>query len=360
MARFTSARYQAYSDMRALERDEKLVSTGKVWNPGNRPPQKRVFKGQQRAHIVAMVGETLSHWTSSPFEHEGAARAAVRSALCLDAIGWDQSDYEAATIVAEGLASKGARRPTWDEGQREYVEPRDTCAWCGGGVPEDLLVGNHRTRFCSSVCARSAITHRDLAQTRSEGKAYDAAMDIIIRARNPAIDCKECGKAFRPSKDGQKFCSHGCSVTADTLPDQPCEHCGTLFHPKVAATKYCSQHCSGAARRKNFIRVCACCGDVYQPTNNHRVYCSKRCTDEAKRQMRLEASCSFCGTSFEARSPKAMFCCMACAAASSKQRRGWTPRELAPHIFDHYLTMPINASRPAWLTPERFDDLVAA
>jgi hypothetical protein len=39
---------------------------------------------------------------------------------------------------------------------------------------------------------------------------------------------------------------------------------------------------------------------------------------------------------------------------------GWTPKVLSTRAFDHYLTMPINASRPAWLTPERFDEMVAA
>lgn len=36
------------------------------------------------------------------------------------------------------------------------------------------------------------------------------------------------------------------------------------------------------------------------------------------------------------------------------------PASVNRATFDHFITMPINAARPAWLTPERFDELVAA
>ena len=300
-----------------------------VYIPGK--PRQAIFKNKdQLEHVVRLAVEQLSDWRLSPFEHEGDVRAGMRSEMCLQSLRWDDADRAAASIVSEALTKIGAKRPTWEEGQRNYVEPRENCAWCQKELPEDMLRGDFSKRFCSDVCAKSAIASWDFESRSNSDRTMRAARDSIRRLQNPPKPCAHCKKAFRPRG----------------------ENLG----------KFCSDECRAASTRKIFERPCAHCGTVFLPTtqdNGRGQFCSTACHHAHRASYRIEMQCRFCGAEFVAASKKADFCSKACAVASSKMRRGWVPKQTTPHVFDHYLTMPINASRPAWLTPERFDEMVA-
>lgn len=120
-----------------------------------RMPQ--IFAGQQREHILRQVTQQLAGWTHSPFQFEGSARHGLRSALCLVGFSWSRSDAEAEALVAEGLRSLRARRPTWEEGQFSYVEARENCRRCGVPLDDDANRGKRRQTYCSEVCARADI-----------------------------------------------------------------------------------------------------------------------------------------------------------------------------------------------------------
>src|SRR5690606_16914077 len=79
-------------------------------------------------------------------------RHEMRSGLCLRGWPWADADAAAAEIVAAALNMVGARRPTWQQGQPEYVqfgvvlEERTRCVVCGWKLPE-----GHRL-YCSPTC----------------------------------------------------------------------------------------------------------------------------------------------------------------------------------------------------------------
>ena len=69
------------------------------------------------------------------------------------------------------------------------------------------------------------------------------------------IRCKECGKAFIPSKRrNQLYCSHNCQVVHNnriynarraerTGPNHVCEQCGKRFYSSHSAPRFCSVEC---------------------------------------------------------------------------------------------------------------------
>lgn len=314
---------QSYAAFRYGERNPRSV-----YIPGK--PQQPIFKNRdQRQHMLSLAVHQLQEWQLSPFQHEGAVRAGLRSELCLKSFRWNVADQAAAALVAEALAKMGAKRPSWDEGQRHYVEPRENCAWCQAPLPDDMAQGEFRKRFCSEVCARSALQHWDFESRSLYDRTMEAARESIRRLRNAPKPCGHCQKPFR-ARGGNKgiFCSAECqSASRRTIYERPCQHCGKLFAP-VTETK---------GRGK---------------------FCSPKCHYAHGRAKAL-AECKFCGVGFETASKYAKYCCDACRQVDIKLMRGGQVKKLRPHVFDHFLTVPVNAARPAWLTPERFDQMAA-
>lgn len=247
-------------------------------------PKKHVpiFRGEKRTHAVNRALDVMRDWRQSPFEHEGPVRAGIRSALCLAGHGWHRSDQQAAEIVAEALRLMGAKRPTWEQGQRHYVEPRENCKWCGIELePGDMVAG-----FCSEEHARFARQHWGF-ETRSIADAAFSAVDRAMRrlAQKPR-KCEECGTKFRPQREGsdQRFCSLQCSAAhrAKETPPRPCDHCGTVFTPHFGRMnldqRFCSKKCAYEHRAyERFDRTCACCGAPFVTSSHKALYCSMRC-----------------------------------------------------------------------------------
>ena len=76
------------------------------------------------------------------------------------------------------------------------------------------------------------------------------------------IRCKECGKAFIPSKRrNQLYCSHNCQVVHNnriynarraerSKPNHICERCGKAFYSKRVTARFCSLQCYREHERK--------------------------------------------------------------------------------------------------------------
>lgn len=76
------------------------------------------------------------------------------------------------------------------------------------------------------------------------------------------IKCKECGKAFIPSKRrNQLYCSHNCQVVHNnriynarraerSKPNHICERCGKAFYSKRVTARLCSLQCYREHERK--------------------------------------------------------------------------------------------------------------
>ena len=116
------------------------------------------------------------------------------------------------------LRRLGIERPSWAQGQPEYVEPvaegdRLGCANCGKTLPEDY----HQTvprKFCSDLCRRAANNRRTavlgVQRTWAEEVARRAAEAEAAKAKRER-KCVVCGTAFQPHKATQEVCSRSCS-----------------------------------------------------------------------------------------------------------------------------------------------------
>lgn len=269
-----------------------------------------IFDGLRRRHKIDQILDRMRDWRLTPFENEGACRAGLRSALCLEGYGWHRADEEAAGLVAEALRLMGAVRPTWEQGQREYSVPRENCTWCCRLIPEELQNGTRPPRFCSDVCARAALQHRDFEVRAHDDAMYYSALDVIRRFRFPARDCVQCGKQFRT------FNWEGFGV-------------------------YCSRECYRAAKSYIQERECPCCGKRFRPKQIARLdrevglFCSKSCRYAAKRPAR---DCVICGDSFQPRSEYSFFCSPTCNKRAYKIRTGMV-KTMSPPVFDYIFRM---------------------
>lgn len=176
-------------------------------------PVRKLSRGRRiaiRDTLVAMMHAA----EPTQFAVEGPCRAGIRASLCLQGWTWGQADAEAALIVLSALATAGARRPTWQQGQPEYCQDghvpqaRERCVRCAKPLPE----GNYR--FCGSVCAQAAKVDRNRKRDREALLAQERAARAAWTARQPEQHCKSCERAFRPKHVGAKFCSHQCSLDA--------------------------------------------------------------------------------------------------------------------------------------------------
>lgn len=286
-----------YLDRYIKARNEKLLKASQI------------VRGERRKHVVDRVMDLLDDWRSSHWELEADTRTGLRARFCLLGYGWSASDSEAAGLVTAAMVRLGApARPAWHEGQPEYTAPRENCAWCGGGL-EDWQV-DRRARFCGSDCARNSIGSR----LNGPGDAYKhsivrSAYRVIQQSRTNARSCHHCGESYHPlaATSDQRYCSNRCRQGASRkIPDCQCLQCGVTFRPTKMARKFCSPKCAAVTRGKT---------------------------------TRIEHTCECCGSSFVARSAKAIYCSPNCKARSSWSRKKSAKiivlRPLTSRKFDH-------------------------
>lgn len=262
-----------------------------------------IFRGEKRSHAIDRAMDVLRDWRQSPFEHEGATRAGIRSALCLRGYDWRRSDWQAEEIVSGALRLLGAERPTWEQGQRHYIEARENCKWCGVELdPGDQVAG-----FCSVEHARAAHIHWGF-EARSTADTAFAAVDRAMRrlVQKPRA-CAECAKKFRPQREGsdQRFCSLQCVAVhrKKETTERACEHCGTVFRPDRA--------------------------------NLDARFCSQKCAYEHRSVIEISKTCACCGSRFIASGHKALYCSTTCTQIVSKIKHGRPPRRISPPVFDY-------------------------
>lgn len=105
---------------------------------------------KQLAAVIRLAFETGA--TGSLLGLEGPLRHAIRSDLCLQGWRWRDADTMARELLDDAFRAVNAKRPTWNEGQREWTIEAGTligrthCANCHGPLPEE------RHKFCSDLC----------------------------------------------------------------------------------------------------------------------------------------------------------------------------------------------------------------
>lgn len=347
--------FTGWADFRYGESKAKPVTLA-----GSRAKPKRIINGEKRKHVVDQVVQMLRAWRSTPFENEAAARHGLRSGFCIDGHPWRMSDHEAEAIVAEAFRRIGAKRPSFEEGQRQYTIPPENCSWCGVAIPEELNVGDHSTRFCCAEHAKLSLMYRDFRVRDHQDRAYADARAIIRRTGNPALSCGHCGRIFRPQFAHSKFCSDGC-YHASRVKHEPkdCENCGKTFKPIKISNRFCSTVCHGIAKRSLPMKQCLSCGETFRPKNHDQKYCSQPCMYKGLSEHREKRICECCGTTFEANRNRALYCSVSCQKRMTRMREGRFPKEINAPAFDFLFTKPVNAA-PRRLTPTAFDRLFEA
>lgn len=117
---------------------------------------KKAVRGDRTARHerVRRIASVLKTYEISPFQFEAACTHGLRSTLCYRGWPFQEAQTEAHKLVQAALDLIGARRPSWEMGQPEYVHPglveRTRCARCARPLPE-----GHRL-WCSSVCGDAA------------------------------------------------------------------------------------------------------------------------------------------------------------------------------------------------------------
>ncbi|PZU23804.1 MAG: hypothetical protein DI589_05915 [Shinella sp.] len=296
-----------------------------------------VMTREKRQHLINRVVDTLSDWRCTPFENEGAIRAGLRAGMCVEGHSWTEADDTAQGLLVAAFQRVGARRPSWEQGQRQYTIAEENCNWCGMEIADEDRAGNRKARFCSSVCARSALVHRDWETRWKESSIGRSAFAIIRREEMPQRECEWCGLSYHPfnaETKNQRFCSFDCSRKAlRTIPECECLTCHTLFRPRVAGRKFCSVECAHSRRIED--RECSVCQRMFTPKTAQGMVCSKACHMRLHRVRKAERAgttykpagstftgcCHHCGQAFLARSPKAIYCGPRCNDAASKARR---------------------------------------
>lgn len=271
----------------------------------------RVLKGQRREDAISKAVEILRDWRSSPFQHEGAVRAGLRSALCIEGHRWAIADNEAAKVLEEGFRLMGAERPTEEEGQPGYTIPEENCQWCGREIDLEERTETGRYRFCSAVCAQSAMRKREFDDGWWNSRVGFAAYNVVRRERNPTRKCKQCGDEFHPllMTDGKYiFCSPKCRNEAmRVIPDRACKHCGNMFRPRASTDIFCGRGCYHAYRvAQTYSLTCSFCGEAFESTAKTTRFCSNSHRLRAQEVLRGIELMETTGKPYRPRTPHAL------------------------------------------------------
>lgn len=328
------------------------------WNTyryGGRRERKTgpIYRTDKREKVIAFTILYLKQWRLSPFEHEGSAIAGLRSALCQKGYGWDRAHVESVSIVSECLRRMGAKRPSWYDGQREYVAPRTNCLNCGGWI-DDADQASSR-RFCSQECAKALLTFRAEWIDKRTSLAYRLA-DAEFRDRNaPGRKCIGCGKTFHSSAKDRDYCSARCHYNAiRSQEERACVQCGANFYSNVASTRCCSLRCDGLYRAAEMRKgapeqSCPVCCSIFRPSKSGQIYCSRTCSRSpsvraAAHQRRksrevFTVSCVCCSEVFTTNRSNRTYCSEPCAKFHSRVVGGWLPKGLSTKVFDYFFKM---------------------
>lgn len=315
----------------------------------------RIYAGDARQHLVNQVLDVLRDWRLSPLEHEASCRYGLRRALVMQGHPWPDADREARLLVEEGFRTLGVKRPTWDQGQREYVIPKDYCNQCG--CPLDEEQRDRGQRFCSAMCAKSAFVYRDWETTVWDAEIGRAAYRMVARAAQPPRSCAYCGDEFQAphALSHQRYCSKRCTDLAkEKEPAQECANprCARTFRRSTTGNKfYCSEACR---KRGGYISqhalTCQQCGRDFISSRKDTKFCGARCREASRtdreqlasgRQPRrkdetIVSTCRFCDKQFEARSLRALYCSTNCRTLAQGFRTGtWIPKTISPPVLDY-------------------------
>ena len=143
--------------------------------------RRRLIMAGQVATVIRLT--FAAGRISTLFGLEGVLIAALRADLCLRGCRWREAHGAAANIVHIAHGLLGAERPTWYEGQPDFViSPgllieRTRCKRCHKPLPEG------RPKYCSDECCNA--DHCLITYVRNA--SAEVAADRAVRAARRAL-----------------------------------------------------------------------------------------------------------------------------------------------------------------------------
>ncbi|MEI8715660.1 hypothetical protein [Mesorhizobium sp. ISC11] len=279
-----------------------------------------IFGADKRKHIVRQMMDVLADWRLSPFELEGACRAGLRSALCLDGHSWQRADDEAASIIETCL--RGHQRPTWLQGQPEGAD-RENCLGCGQLLDtSDRQM--RRVSWCSDLCRLATKIRQEQADDYRGKEVSQRAFYLAQKQQMRKRNCEFCSTSFRPSVEESRFCSSSCARHArgDILEQKECATCRKEFRPssRSKAGLYCSPVCASTGRTTKPARPCAHCQHVFKPHRHSQLWCSPTCRAAGMKATLAPRICDHCHETFQPARTKAKFCSAKCRNRAAYER----------------------------------------
>lgn len=119
-----------------------------------------------------------------------------------------------------------------------------------------------------------------------------------------------------------------------------CPHCGREFRPSKKGRKYCSLECYNNARKIAVAakrKICPECGQEFWPRWNKLIYCSRKCANEARRRAlskQVTRTCENCGRAYTVKPSKANVSRFCSARCRSRWVATHMPRKRKPYIID--------------------------
>jgi hypothetical protein len=170
-------------------------------------------RAERVIHVIAVM---LNGGEPTVFALEAACRHGLRRGLILTGCSWTAADKIAAWVVRRALHELNAVRPTWIQGQPEYLQDgvvvfeRTRCLHCGWRLPEGHF------KFCSDRC-NSAFRQAVFGEDRREERAATRiAGREAFRAQAALRVCERCTLEYRPNYSKQRFCSVICAAKRTT------------------------------------------------------------------------------------------------------------------------------------------------
>jgi hypothetical protein len=100
-------------------------------------------------------------------------------------------------------------------------------------------------------------------------------------------ECDECGEEVEKEpneieRSTNVYCSRKCNIESQINDEIECRHCGKNFKPDMYTRKYCSKLCSAKDRRNRNVVSCAYCSNTFERTKGYterynNMFCSAEC-----------------------------------------------------------------------------------
>lgn len=317
-----------------------------VYDPA-KPVTNRLSVSETNA-LAKRLTSLLDDYRANKWEREAETTYGLRRALLEKTSSFQYSDRKASAVVDRAYEMLGrgkATRPSFHEGQPGFTIPVEQCLYCTSKLSDAQIDAGYR--FCSAECARHKIDlHKAQASLVLQPWARKA-YDLTVKEKNEPRTCEQCKRKFRPvdAKSNQRFCSVQCKHMSQRTPPKNCEFCGEEFTPSRGSTrqKYCSHKHALEAKKTRTMRECALpeCSKMFIPNHkneteggNRGLFCSRQCSDKYRSIPKHKKACLWCGTSFQAASKAAKFCCSAHNQAYRKAIKGELPKRLSAPAFD--------------------------